>query len=281
VSRARSTERFVEANGVRLHCIEWGSVRKPPVLLVHGWDGTARYWDLVAPMLGDRYHLIAVTLRGRGRSGEDPFGNYRFDDYVTDLDEVTRRFRLTRFAFVGASLGGMLALSYVARFPWRVERLVLGDIGAQLGGDRPSSYYAGMLDAPETFSSRTAIDDWLRQWSLYVKLPHEGMTIVVREHFRKDADGQWRWRFGQRLRALQREHPRETLFPAQWANLSSIRCPTLIVRGGRSESLLPEVAERTRIGLRDALLVEIPGCSHFPFLERPGEFAVLLRGFLA
>jgi pimeloyl-ACP methyl ester carboxylesterase len=40
------------------------------------------------------------------------------------------------------------------------------------------------------------------------------------------------------------------------------------------------VAERTRAGLRDALLVEIPDCSHFPFLERPREFAALLRGFL-
>lgn len=70
------------------------------------------------------------------------------------------------------------------------------------------------------------------------------------------------------------------LFPPQWHALARIRCPVLIVRGGRSESLLPEVAERTRAGLRDALLVEIPDCSHFPFLERPREFALLLRGFL-
>ena len=54
-----------------------------------------------------------------------------------------------------------------------------------------------------------------------------------------------------------------------------------IVRGGRSESLLPDVAERTRAGLADALLVEIPDCGHFPFLERPRELTVLLSGFLA
>jgi pimeloyl-ACP methyl ester carboxylesterase len=45
--------------------------------------------------------------------------------------------------------------------------------------------------------------------------------------------------------------------------------------------LLPDVAERTRAGLPDALLVEIPDCSHFPFLERPRELSVLLRGFLS
>src|SRR5438270_4522153 len=125
-------ERFVEANGIRLHCVEWGSPRRPTVLLVHGWDGTARYWDLVAPALSERYHLVAVTLRGRGRSGTDPTGRYLFDDYVSDLDEVTRRLGLERLVFVGASLGGMLALPYAARYPKRVARLVLGDIGAQL-----------------------------------------------------------------------------------------------------------------------------------------------------
>jgi pimeloyl-ACP methyl ester carboxylesterase len=277
----RFTERLVEVDGIRLHCVEWGSRRRPPVLLVHGWDGTARYWDLVASALSERYYLVAVTLRGRGRSDPDPTGRYRFDDYVGDLDHVTCRLGLIRFAFVGASLGGMLALPYAARYPKRVERLVLGDIGAQLGGDRPSSYYAGMLQAPEHFGSRGEIEQWLRQWSLYVKLPKAGMAIVLREHFHKTRDGRWRWRFADRLRELQRGQPRPTLFPTQWHVLSRIRCPVLIVRGGRSESLLPEVAERTRAALHDALLVEIPDCSHFPFLERPRELAVLLRGFLS
>jgi len=207
---------------------------------VHGWDGTARYWDLVAPALSERYHLVAVTLRGRGRSGPDPTGRSRFADHVADLDEVTGRLGLERFVFVGASLGGMLALSFAARYPRRVERLVLGDIGAQ----------------------------------------PRGMAIVLREHFQKARDGRWRWRFGGRLRELQRTQPREVLFPTQWHVLSRIRCPVLIVRGGRSESLLPEVAERTRAALRDALLVEIPDCSHFPFLERPHELTLVLRGFL-
>jgi hypothetical protein len=90
---------------------------------------------------------------------------------------------------------------------------LLGDIGAQLGGDRPSSYYAGMMEAPESFGSRQEIERWLRQWSLYAKLPPRGMAIVLREHFQKARDGRWRWRFGGRLRELQSTQPREVLFP--------------------------------------------------------------------
>src|SRR5262249_52230347 len=163
----------------------------------------------------------------------------------------TLKLGLDRFSFVGASLGGMIALPYVAEHEAQVERLVLVDIGAQLGGERPSSYYAGMLAAPEDFPSRRAIEEWLRQWSLYEKIPAHGMAIVVREHFGQGPNGRLIWRFGERLRELQRRDSRETLFPSQWDVLGKIRRPVLIVRGGRSESLLPDVAERTRAGLAD------------------------------
>ncbi len=254
-------EGAVDLGGRRLHYLEWGDRGRPDVLLVHGWDGTAHYWDLVAPRLADRHHLVAVTLRGRGGSDPDPEGRYRFDDYARDLWEATQRLGITRMAFVGASLGGLVGLPYAAQHPEQVERLVLADIGAQLGGDRPSSYYAGMLDAPAEFESPAAIERWLRQWSLYAKIPPEGMAIVMREHFVETTGGRWTWRFGHRLREVQRRQPREALFPAQWDVLGKIACPVLIVRGGRSESLLADVAERTRAGAprRDPGLQPLPG----------------------
>jgi pimeloyl-ACP methyl ester carboxylesterase len=273
-------EGFVAVDGGRLHYLEWGDRHRPHVLLLHGWDGTAHYWDLVAPDFADRYHLVALTLRGRGRSDGFPSERYGFDDHVHDVRTATERLGLDRLIFVGASLGGMIGLAYVSEHPHQIERLVLADIGAQLGGDRPSSYYAGMLAAPEAFPSRDAIERWLRQWTLYEKIPDAGMEIVIREHFAETSPGRWTWTFGGQLRALQRSQPREILFPAQWAALAKITCPVLIVRGGRSESLLPDIAERTRAELPHALLVEIPDCSHFPFLERPRELSVLLRGFL-
>jgi pimeloyl-ACP methyl ester carboxylesterase len=54
----------------------------------------------------------------------------------------------------------------------------------------------------------------------------------------------------------------------------------LIVHGSRSESLLPEVAERTCSTLPRATLVTIPDCSHFPFLENPAALIKALRDFV-
>src|SRR5262245_17264731 len=268
------SEGHVDVGGLRLHYLEWGDRAHPHVLLVHGWDGTARYWDLVAPALADRYHLVALTLRGRGLSDPDPTGEYRFAEYGRDVREACRRLGLDRMIFVGASLGGMIGLPYVAEHGDQVERLVLVDIGAQLGGDRPSTYYAGMLEAPAEFASASAVEQWLRQWSLYTKIPPDGMAIIIREHFAATPRGRLAWTFGERLRDLQRRHPRERLFPAQWDALGKIGCPVLLVRGGRSESLLPDVAERTRAGLPDPLLLELPDCGHVPVLERPRQLTV-------
>jgi pimeloyl-ACP methyl ester carboxylesterase len=273
-------EGFAAIDGFRLHYLEWGDRSRPHLLLVHGWDGTARYWDLVAPALQRGFHLIAVTLRGRGLSDPDPTGEYRFDGYVEELRAFTRRLGLERLSWVGASLGGLIGLRYVARHPDQVDRLALVDIGAQLGGNRPSSYYAGMLDAPDRFTSLGEADAWFRQWTLYEKLPTSGMAIVLREHLEEAPDASWRWRYMHKLRAAQRRVPRDVLFPPQWAVLPQVGCPVLIVHGTRSESLLPDVAMRTREALPQATLVQISDCSHFPFLEAPEALIAHLAQFL-
>jgi pimeloyl-ACP methyl ester carboxylesterase len=61
----------------------------PPIVLLHGIQGTARTWDLVAPLLGTEYSVIAPNLRGRSRSliPEDA-ADYRLVDFADDLAAV-------------------------------------------------------------------------------------------------------------------------------------------------------------------------------------------------
>lgn len=273
-------EDFVEANGILLHYVDWGNPTAPHLLFVHGWDGNAHYWDLVAPAFKDRFHIVALSLRGRGRSGEDPSGVYNFYDYVRDIWEVTQKLGMRKMNFVGASLGGMISLPYAIDHPEQVERLVLVDIGAQIGGDQPSRHYAGMQSAPDTFASLQEAEVWLRQWTNHEKLPPEGMSIVLREHLKQTPDGHWAWVYGHKLRKLRAEQTREELFPKQWHVLPKITCPVLIIHALRSETLLPEVAERTANELPEGSLIQIPDSSHFPYLEVPDKFIKVLRDFI-
>ena len=58
---------------LRLHYVDWGNAKAPPLLLVHGGRDHCRNWDFVAERLADRYHVIAPDLRGH-RSEERRVG---------------------------------------------------------------------------------------------------------------------------------------------------------------------------------------------------------------
>ena len=274
------TEGFVNANGLRLHYVDWGNPDRSNLLLVHGWEGTAHYWELVGPVFRKRFHVVAVTLRGRGKSDGDPTGEYRFEDYNTDIWEATQRLGLSRIIFVGASLGGLLALPYAAQHPEQVEKVVQVDIGARLGPSQPRADAGAPPTAPDQFDSLQDAEAWLRRKPIHVNITSKGMSIMLREHFRQTADGKWTWKYAHKLRAVQRAQAHDVLFPTQWHLLPRVSCPVLLIRCDRADSLPVEVAERTRRELPNGTVVEIHGSHHYPFLEVPDEFNKVLANFV-
>jgi pimeloyl-ACP methyl ester carboxylesterase len=100
----------------------------PPVVAIHGITSTSRTWLAVARALEDRASLIAVDLRGRGRSNAlpPPFG---IDAHVRDVIAVLDRFGLHRAVIAGHSLGAYIAARLATLHPKRVDSLVLVDGG--------------------------------------------------------------------------------------------------------------------------------------------------------
>lgn len=100
----------------------------PPVLAIHGITSTSRTWLATGRALGDRATLLAVDLRGRGRSAGLP-AVVGLDAHVRDMVAVLDAVGLDRAVVVGHSLGAYIAARLATSHPDRVARLVLVDGG--------------------------------------------------------------------------------------------------------------------------------------------------------
>jgi pimeloyl-ACP methyl ester carboxylesterase len=103
-----------------------------PVVLIHGLDSSAEInWKLpgTVKLLAERYQVIALDLRGYGRSGkpkdEDAYGLQMVEDVVRLMDHL----KIDKAHIVGYSLGGMIALKLIAEHPDRVRSGTLGGMG--------------------------------------------------------------------------------------------------------------------------------------------------------
>src|SRR5690606_34489030 len=88
----------------------------PPVLLIHGVGGDATNWSAIASRLSDRFELIAMDLRGHGKS-ELIRGPLRVEDFAHDAVEVLDAAGVERCSVVGFSLGGAVAQALTLGFP--------------------------------------------------------------------------------------------------------------------------------------------------------------------
>jgi pimeloyl-ACP methyl ester carboxylesterase len=98
---------------------EAGPEAAPRVLLLHGWalDSLAA-WHRVIPRLGVGVGVVAVDLRGHGKSDRIR-GGLSVEDFADDVAAVLDSLGPGRYAVVGYSLGGMVAQALARRHPAR------------------------------------------------------------------------------------------------------------------------------------------------------------------
>lgn len=112
--------------------IQTGMQHPKTVILVHGLGSIGlKDWMGVIRHLEKNYHVIALDLPGFGYSSPAK-GRYTPTRYAQVIKNITERFQINRPIVVGHSLGGAVALRFAARYPDRLEKLVLVDVAGIL-----------------------------------------------------------------------------------------------------------------------------------------------------
>jgi esterase len=263
-------------NNLALHYLEWGDAAAPPIVCVHGYTGSADAFNALARHLADRFHILALDVRGHGESAWSPTEAYRYADQASDLAAFTRQLGLEKFVLIGTSMGGIIAMTYAAEHAGRLSGLVINDIGpeaeagtqriTEMVGSRPDEFatleeaMAYRRSASPILAARSAEDQ------------HELALGVLRQR----ADGKWRWKMDPAYIRQRVEHgPPQR--PLLWPVLQALGCPTLVVWGSDSDVLSEAQARRMVDTLPRGELVTVPGIGHAPTLVEPVVLATLDR----
>jgi pimeloyl-ACP methyl ester carboxylesterase len=98
--------------------------RGNPLLFIHGWSFNSTIWEGHLDYLKDQFQVIAVDLRGHGKS-EQGEGRSSLQQFASDLNYMIKRLELNKVNVVGWSMGGCLAIRLAQSCPERMKSLIL------------------------------------------------------------------------------------------------------------------------------------------------------------
>jgi pimeloyl-ACP methyl ester carboxylesterase len=220
--------------------------------------------------------VLALDQRGHGDSDAPTDDDYRVATMADDVAAFAGSLRLDRFALLGHSMGGRIAIQYAAAHAGRLERLIIVDIGPDIALAGLQRVRDMMSQSPERIESEEWAVEYIRRAN-----PLQDVDLLrqrVRHGLRRLPDGTLTWKYARGLREMMRAGRRDAI--DLWEPLPRIPCPTLVVRGAESDILSPEVAKKMTERLPDGRLVEIPGAGHTVPADRPDDFVGHVRAFL-
>lgn len=270
----------IAVNGMSLRLTEWGPGEGRPLFMLHGIRGYAETFAGVAQALQPDFRVLAYDQRGRGASSWDPGLNYYTDAYVDDLAGVADALRVDSFDLLGHSMGGIAAIVFAARYPARVRRLIVEDAGpaAFEGSAGAARIQRELRETPQSFTDLTAARAYLR--ALRPSVTEAAREERLRHMLKEDGAGGWTWRHDHAGIAATRLNPDPARVVDLWPQVAALACPTLVVRGGRSDYLQAQTAREMAARNPNVEWIEIEGAGHYIHDDCPAAFAQAVGGFL-
>lgn len=270
----------VTSAGLRLQVTQWGTPTAPPVVMLHGIRGYAETFAGIAAALQPDYRVIAYDQRGRGASDWDPQQGYYTDAYVNDLAAVVNTLGLDRFDLLGHSMGGINAIVYTARFPERVNRLLVEDAGPGAFEASPGALRIRreLATTPGHFARWDDARDFMRL--LRPSVSEAAREQRLQSMLRPAEGGGFTWQYDHVGIAATRLNPDPARVVDLRPHVAALTCETLVVRGERSDYLQPEMVEdMQRLNPRIHSAV-VPDAGHYIHDDQPTLFNQLVRDFL-
>jgi esterase len=254
---------------VVLAATEYGDGK--PVAILHGLFGAGRNWASFAQRLGQHYRAIAFDLRNHGASPwADAMG---YAEMADDVRAAMLARGHSRYALIGHSMGGKVAMLTALADPDAVERLVAVDIA-------PVAYTIPYLDDVRAMQALD-LTTIARRRDADAQLAADIPDAATRNFLLQSltfGEGSPRWQLN--LAALATAMPQIAGFPMPPAG-TTYDGPALFIAGGKSGFLRPEHEGAVRALFTQVSVARVEDAGHWVHIEKPHAFLALVEPFLA
>jgi pimeloyl-ACP methyl ester carboxylesterase len=264
------------------HYYEWvgnPEESKPVLVFIHGWAGSARYWQKTAQALSEHFNCLLYDLRGFGRSKLPPSSlglSYELEEYAADLALLLDKLGIERVFLNSHSMGASIATFFITEYPQKVEKAILTCNGIfeydefafkafhKFGGYVVKFRYPWFTKVP--FSDRFFMARFL----------HRPIPAPERQAFLED------------FLAADYEAARETIYTSvskkavevMPQKFAQIQVPTLLISGEKDQIIPASMGQQAASLNPEIKYVEIAKTGHFPMLEDESTYLKVVREFL-
>lgn len=245
-----------------------------PILLIHGWGGTGRYWQGTARSLSKIARVFVPDLPGTGRSQPVQPAQDMFDQVAT-LKYLLDSFKLDKVQVIGHSMGAAMALLLADLAPERIERIVLTSLCFFVNEKQAEVYTAIMNFFQLAMRFRS---DWM------VNLPGLPQMMALRYFYHLPSNDTL-LRQGL-LDYLQLDFDTAVACANNATDLrieaagARVNVPTILVACRQDQVMPLENVEYTAKRIPDCRVRWIDKCGHLPMVEKPAQYMAILNNFL-
>jgi pimeloyl-ACP methyl ester carboxylesterase len=261
------------SDGVDLAYIQMGDPHGTPVVLIHGYTGSALDWVPILPYLPRHWRLILPDLRGHGASSK-PECCYDLNDFAYDVKLLLDRLHVAEAEIVGFSLGSMVAQRFAETWPQRTQRVVLiSSAGARLPCAPPVEQHefdCGLPDIRALKATPTEDSPFMVAWWSSPTPVNEQFIERERHNAAQIPLRVWRAVLDQSLTD-----------PDLAAMLPRLTAPTLLIWGSKDPIMSPADRASLEAALPHAEVKIFPGLGHNQFWEQPRAVAGVIDRFFA
>jgi esterase len=253
---------------VLLHAVEYGSA--PALAILHGLFGSGRNWASIAQRLGAQHRVIAFDLRNHGASPWTDTMTY--GEMAGDVRASLHSRGYSRYALMGHSMGGKIAMIAALAQGNEIERLVVVDIAPVTYPPSHLGYVQAMRQLDLAGINRRSEADA----RLAAAIPDAAERAFLVQNLLFE-NGRARWRLN--LKAIERGMPALVGFP-EIPDGRPYGGPALFVGGNRSDYLRPEHEPEIRKLFPRAEVKRIDNAAHWVHAEQPTAFLSVVAPFL-